>query len=217
MTKKVALLVLFTTAFVLALACDDTSGPCGCPPVVRPVLKDLSQRNHVLDNIEAAYNYRRIDWYNGLLDQDFTFFLSTGDVNGGLPASWNRAEEVDINTKLFDTSYTALPAQNIFLDIRSEDGVSWMEFHPQSAPSETWYSTTLHYDYRFEISPNTYIPAPGAQAVFTVRDAGVYGKYAHHWQLVEFSDLGGSAAVKASASAARTEPSTLGAVKAMYR
>jgi len=78
------------------------------------------------------------------------------------------------------------------MDIRAEEGVSWTQFNPASAPSETWYSTTLFYDFKIQIDPNTYIPLPGAKAVFTVRDAGPRGKYAHHWQLVEFRDLGGN-------------------------
>ncbi len=146
----------------------------------------------MLDNIEAAYNSRRIDWYNGVLDANFTFFPSAIDVNSGLPESWNRADEIDMHTKLFDKNYTALPCQSIFMDIRAEDGITWTESHPAEAPEETWYSATLYYDFKFEISPNTYLPKPGSEAVFTVRDAGKFGKFDHHWQLVGFIDLGGS-------------------------
>jgi len=160
------------------------------PPPPQQNLKDLTHREDVFNNIEVAYNKRNINYYNGLLDANFAFFLSTGDVNNGLPVSWNRADEIDVNTKLFDANNTVLPCQSIRMDIRAEDGISWVEIVPESAPTETWYQTTLYYDFKFEISPNTYIPLTGAKAVFTVRDAGPYQQYAHHWQLVEFRDLG---------------------------
>lgn len=160
------------------------------PPPPQQKLEDLNEREDVFNNIEVAYNKRRIDYYNGLLDANFTFFLSTGDVNDGLPVSWNRADEIDVNTKLFDPNNTVHPCQSTFMDIGDEKGISWIEIIPESAPTETWYQTTLYYDFKFEISPNTYIPITGAKAVFTVRDAGPYGEHAHHWQLVEFRDLG---------------------------
>lgn len=189
MLKRQILLcaMLFVVASVSACIFDPEKDT---PKPVSPIF-DLTKREHVLYNIEKAYNDRKINYYNGLLDQNFTFFLSPGDVNGGLPESWNRADEIDVNTKLFDKNYTDLPCQKIFMDIRTEDGISWIEISPASAPTEKWYQTTLYYDFRFDISPNTYIPNSGSKAVFTVRDAGPHGEYAHHWQLVEFRDLGG--------------------------
>ena len=220
--KRESLLLAIIVVVGLVIACDETEEchECGCPGVICDdfrLIKDLTRREDVLWNIENAYNKRRIDWYNGVLDQNFTFFLSTGDVNGGLPASWSRAVEVDINTSLFDKNNTTLPCQSIFMDIRAEDGVSWIEFIPESAPTETWYQTTLYYDFKFEISPNTYIPLTGVQAVFTVRDAGKFGNYDHHWQLVEMRDLGDATMASARMSAAATEPTTWGKVKSLYR
>ena len=110
----------------------------------------------------------------------------------GLPDSWDRTVEIEVNTLLFDKEPPA-PApkcQSTFMDIRLEDGISWIAINPESAPTETWYQTTLYYDFKFEISPNTYIPITGARAVFTVRDVGKFEDKDHHWQLVEFRDLG---------------------------
>jgi len=199
-----------------SLDCDDCGG-FRRPPGPDPPLKNLTQPEDVLVNVEAAYNKRRIDWYNGALDQNFTFFLSTGDVNNGLPASWNRADEVDINTGLFDPNNTTLPCQSVFMDIRTEDGFSWIEVTPESAPAETWYQATLFYDFKFEISPNTYIPLTGVKAVFTVRDAGKFGEYDHHWQLVEMRDLGDATMASERMSSAATEGTTWGQVKSLYR
>lgn len=208
--------LLSTTALIAACGDDEKIVDCfSCK--CDPALCVVERPEDVLNKIESAYNKRRVDSYNDLLDQNFTFFLSTGDVNGGLPVSWNRADEIDVNTKLFDINYPDHPCQRIFMDVRTEDGISWIEIHPESAPSETWYQTTLYYDFRFDISPNTYIPLTGAKAVFTVRDAGKVGNSDHHWQLVEMRDLGSDAIVSASASVVATEPSTWGQVKALYR
>lgn len=204
-------LLLLAALVATISACGDD----GTEPVPPPTssLKNLTQREDVMLNMELAYNKRRIDYYQGVLDQNFTFFLSTGDVNNGLPVSWNRADEIDIHAKMFDANNTSMPVQSIFMDIRT-DGVNWIESDSPVNPGEKWYTTTLYYDFKFEISPNTYIPLTGAKATFTVRDAGVYGTYSHHWQLVELHDLGDSS-YKARSGA--TKPTTLGSVKALFR
>lgn len=206
--KSWALLVLLATTGVIACGGDNPADPAPVVPQV-PIWTDPED---VLHNIELAYNKRRIDWYNAVLDENFTFFLAPGDVGGNVPDSWNRADEIGLNQKLFDVNYTTLPCQSIFMDIRTEDGETWTEIIPESAPNEIWYSATLYYDFKFEISPNTYIPNPGSKATFIVRNAGTAD--APHWQLVEMKDLGGSSLMS---SAAGTEPVTWGSVKVMYR
>jgi hypothetical protein len=195
-----------------------TSGVMACgggddDPVLPPPPPPPSTREGVLTKIESAYNKRRIDWYNGVLDQNFTFYLAPGDVVGNMPDSWNRADEIDLNTRLFDRNYATLPCQSIFMDIRSEEGLSWTEVIPESAPTETWYQATIFYDFRFDISPNTFIPNTGSKAVFTVRNAGT--SETPHWQLVAMRDLGGDPLI--NATAAGTEPTTWGGVKLMYQ
>ena len=196
-----------------------TSGVMACggggddPVAPTPKIPEPSTPGGVLTKIESAYNKRRIDWYNGVLDQNFTFYLAPGDVVGNMPDSWNRADEIDLNTRLFDRNYATLPCQSIFMDIKSEEGLSWTEVIPESSPTETWYQSTIFYDFRFDISPNTFIPNTGSKAVFTVRNAGT--DEAPHWQLVEMRDLGGDPLI--NATAAGTEPTTWGGVKVMYR
>jgi hypothetical protein len=209
------MVAVLAAAVAMSFACDD-GGPTSPPPSSGTPLKDLTQKSHVLSNIEAAYNNRRIDWYNGVLDANFTFFLSPADVGGGLPESWNRADEIDVNTKLFDKNYTTLPCQSIFVDIRSEDGLTWQEstHTPVSGPDETWYTATVYYEFHFEIAPNSYIPLPGAQASFVVRNAGTDA--APHWQLVEMRDLGGTSRVSALQSTTSIKESSWGRVKALY-
>lgn len=190
---------------------------CACDPAFCPTAQsgNLSQREYVLRDIEAAYNERRPDWYNALLDPNFTFFLSTDDVTNGLPAQWDRATEVLIHSRLLDRNYASLPADSVYLDIETEPlNYIWIAINPASAPNETWYQTTLYYSFRIEIVPNIYMPLPGSKAVFTVRDAGPFNGDPHHWQLVEMRDLGGANLL---ASAGLTEASTWGQVKALYR
>jgi len=212
---------VFVAMLVLGVGCsDDDHGEIFLPPP-SPV-KNLTQKGDVITNMELAYNQRKIDWYDGVLDSNFVFHLSPGDVGGGLPPTWDRAEEVFVNTRLFDKNSVVYPCQSIVLDIRSEDGISWTEVPAPAltgprghggASSETWYKTTLHYDFKVEIYPSTYIPLPDSQLEIIVRDAGTPSK--HHWQMVQLNDLAGASVTAASSRG--TEAATLGTVKALYR
>lgn len=208
-----------TKSWVLIVLLLATSGVMACGGEDDPVapqtlpIDALAKREGVLTQIEYAYNKRRITTYDKVLDANFTFYLAPGDVVGSMPDSWSRVDELDLNTKLFDKNYATLPCQSIYMDIKVEDGLTWVEIIPSSAPTETWYQTTVFYNFRFDISPNTFIPNTGSKATFTVRNAGTDEK--PHWQLVEMSDLGGSPFMNATAAAA-TEPTTWGGVKLMY-
>jgi hypothetical protein len=158
------------------------------PPPPDVTFLPLTEKDNVLVNIERAYVARRIEKYEEVLDDEFTFFLSSGDVGGDIPEQWDKSEEILLNTRLFDKTYAAKPCQKIEMDIRTEEGLSWTEFTPASAPTETWYTTTVYYEFRFFINPDIYISEPGSRGVFTVRDIGPAPE--HHWQLIEFRDLG---------------------------
>jgi hypothetical protein len=210
------IILMVATSIVVACGGDDEStvvpcALCSCDPAL--CAPALTTREDVLVSIENAYNKRRVDWLDSSIDENFIFYLAPGDVVGSMPDSWGRVDEVDLSVHLFDKNYTALPCQSIFMDIKSEDGLSWVEVIPESAPTETWYQTTLFYNFRFDISPNTFIPNTGSKAVFTVRNAGTTED--PHWQLVEMRDLGGAPIMNATAAA--TEPTTWGGVKVMYR
>ena len=203
------------TIQMLYVASDCTE--CACDPAFCPTAQsgNLSQKEYVLRDIEAAYNERRSDWYDALLNPNFTFFLSANDVGSGLPAQWDRATEVLVHSRLLDRNYAPLPADSIYLDIQTEPlNFTWIAFNPASAPNETWYTTTIYYTFRIEIEPDTHIPLAGSKAQFTVRDTGPYNDDAHHWQLVEMRDLGGA---NLAAVAGLTEATSWGQVKALYR
>jgi hypothetical protein len=179
-------------AVVVAAVSSCIFDPDPAPDPVEPKeeFKPLTKKENVLNNIQVSYNKRRIDKYDELLDVNFTFFLSTGDVGGGLPESWGRAEEIQYNTSLFDPNYTGENrCKRISMDLQFETGVQWVEVVPPNFPEEVWYTTTVFYDFRFEMEPdNTYISVPGSKAQFTVRNTGTVD--APLWKLVEMRDLG---------------------------
>ena len=216
MLKRFVILCVLATLVATAPACifdpkGGDGGGGGDPPIT---FLPLTSRENVILNVEKAYNARRIDKYDQALDENFTFFLSTGDIRHGLPDQWDRATEILYNTRLFDKNYAILPCQSIFMDIKIEDGIQWTEVVPESAPDEKWYSTQgIYYNFKFEISPNTYFPLPGSKVVFTVRNDGT--ETDPHWQLVELRDLGGQSF--STMSSASTENSTWGQVKSLYR
>ena len=106
--------------------------------------------------------------------------------------------EIGANTNLFSTDPLTPPLKtclSIQMDLqwendKGEPDLAWIEFTPPNS-TETWYTTTVRYDFKIDVVGDlTYINNPGSQAQFTVRDAGPFGENAHHWQLVEFRDLG---------------------------
>ena len=158
--------------------------------------QDLTQKWHVLNNIEYAYKTRRADIYDELLSNNFVFYFSEGDVNGGSPATFDRTEENSATGRLFQSNeQTQNPppdpvCRSMRLDlVYDKANLNWVEVIPEDFPDETWYATTVFYTFTFEIEPNTtYIAQNGAKAQFTIRNTGT--EQAPHWELVEFRDLG---------------------------
>ena len=191
--KTFMLLAMLASALLVAACSDDPTSPP--PPPGQTGELNLTQRWHVLNNIEYAYQTRRPDVYDELLNADFTFFFSPGDVGSGIPESWGRTEELEATTRLFNSNQQSVPpadpvCRSIRLDVVfEEDAINWVEFEPEAFPGESWYSTTVFYTFTFEMEPNTtYIAQNGAKAQFTVRNTGT--EQNPHWELVEFRDLG---------------------------
>lgn len=190
-----------TLTLVIALACVLFVTACDDDPTRPPTSgggiknENLTQRWHVLNNIEYAYQTRRPDVYDQLLNTDFTFYFSPGDVGGGTPETFNRVEELDATTRLFNSNQQSNPpADPVCRSMRLElvfdkDDLTWVEIQPQNFPTERWYVTTVFYTFTFEMEPNTtYIAQNGAKAQFTVRNTGT--EQNPRWELVEFRDLG---------------------------
>ena len=214
---KTFVLVLAALGLLLATACGDD--PTGPPPPVENPPQNLTQRSHVLDNIEYAYNTRRLGVYDDLLNADFVFYFSSDDVGAGTPESWNRAEDLEATERLFLSNQQTEnpPADPVCRSMRldlvfDEAAITWVEVQPPAFPTETWYAVTVFYTATFEIEPNTtYITQNGAKAEFTVRNAGT-DQYPH-WELVEFRDLGSTFVRRTGADVSEA---TWGSVKALY-
>jgi hypothetical protein len=211
---KLSFIAALIVPLALGLACEDEAGPIEVPPPPER-FENLTEREHVLNNIEVSYNKRRIDTYDELLDDGFEFFLSAGDVRGGLPPSWGRAEELQYNVSLFDPNYSGEHrCKRIQMDLLFESGVQWIEVVPGASPGEVWYMATVAYEFTFEMEPDdTFVSAEGSAAQFTVRNTGTVDE--PRWKLVECRDLGGG--LRGARRVASVEQPSWGGVKALYR
>ncbi|HXV14715.1 MAG TPA: hypothetical protein VEC56_10975 [Candidatus Krumholzibacteria bacterium] len=197
MLKRSLMLCGLTAMALFLSSCllDPDEDPPGDDPPPALELKPLTEKWHVLNNIEYAYSRRVKSAYEELLNEDFTFFFAPGDVGGEIPATWDRNEEFGATGRLFDSNGQPEPpadpvCRSIRLDLQYDpDQIQWVEKIPENFPAETWYYTTVFYTFTFEMLPSdTYIAQPGAKAEFAVRNAGT--EQDPHWELVEFRDLG---------------------------
>ena len=212
-SNRLAALVL--SALALATACeDDPAQPTADSSEYLP----LTTRDAVLSNLDTAWSRRATDPIDDFLDDDFTFSFAPGDVSGGLPAQWSRADEMGATGALFTSNTAAVPlgpvCTSVRLDLNLEE-VTWEPIAPSaSALGEAWYTATVNYDFTFKMSPDfTYNSEPGAKGQFTVRNVGTVE--APLWKLIEWRDLGNN--LVASRPAASTQEATWGGVKALYR
>lgn len=208
---------ILVSALALLPACED--GPVyspGPPPPPALERQPLTSRKAVLNNIEFAYNDRRTDVLDELLDTDFTFFIHP--ANGGLPTMWDRADELAVSQRLFLSNTQTVPpidpiARSIRFDLHLTD-LQWVSIVPSSAPGETWYSATVFYSFTVEMAPSsTYIAIAGAKAQFVVRE--IVTTSGNEWRLVEWRDLG-TALVTRAPSVAEATATTWAAIKLLY-
>lgn len=187
-------------SFVLGLAALLVAGLSSCifdpspgkktDPIKPPLVeKDLSNKTDVLNNIEYVYNTRKMKPYEALLDDNFTFFYTEGDVGGaGTPVQWGATDEKTTTSGLLAAASSIDMSIDWKDPVTGKSTVQWLE---QLSGSETWYYTTVFYHFTIKIGDTTYIPNAGAKAQFTVRNAGTAEKPV--WKLVEFRDLAGPA------------------------
>lgn len=194
MLKRMTLLCTTAMLSSLLTSCIFDADKKDVPPPPGKVYEDLTERWHVLNNLELAYEDQKIQRYDAVLDDNFTFFFFSGDVGGEIPAQWGRAEELAANTNLFDKAYVDQdpsdgvqePCKKIKMDVQWESGLQWQKV--TQGGGEEWFTTTVFYNFQFDVGENDhFINNPGSKAQFTVRNAGT--EQAPHWQLVEFRDL----------------------------
>lgn len=208
--------MVLLAALALVPGCGDDPA---APEKVGPRLMPLTSRVAVLNNIEYAYNSRRIDAIDDLLDEDFTFFFAPGDVGGEIPEQWPRTDELQTTNDLFRSNHEPVPngpeCTSIDVDIKFEDGVEWTAIIPEDWPTETWYIAEVDGSFIFKMTLDaTYRSRPGANAQFTVREVAV--EDGTEWRLVEWRELGNSLVAGPEQRAGSPETSW-GAIKALYR
>ena len=210
-------LAALTAGAVLFLACGEEETVVGCDPCPPPSFESLTQRWHVLNNLQLSYNEREFARMDELLDTNFVFYLAPRGGQGGIPAQWGRDQELDATRMLFDPDLNVpgFPVcQGIYMNLEFENGVAWDDTVPPAFPAETWYTATVYYDDHFYMEPGgCYTAVPGSQAQFTVRNVGTDG--APQWRLVEWHDLGTVTTERLQPAAACWQESW-GFMKALY-
>jgi hypothetical protein len=189
-------------------------------PVQQIAYRDLTERDHVLHNLELSYNRWDITEYARLLDDtNFTFFFSKADYAGGkTPELWDRTEDISRQAKMFDPNYTGnYRVISIRLKLQYPSG-SWVVTIPDQNeyPGETWYYKSVTYDLTVvtEARPeNITFLTQGLKALFTVRQSEFEGE--QKWRIVEWRDDVQMAAFVNGTSAA-TQESSWGKIKAIY-
>ena len=200
--KRILNLSLMTVALVAMVALNS----CILDPEKTPEkdegpgndakFESLEQCDHVLNNLELAYNTRNIDEYARILDEfEFTFFFSPADVNSGNVnvSQWGRAEEVGATRNMFDPSFNpenGEPISSISLTLQYAEGDgSWLVIpgDPGSGhEGEDWYSKTASYIMNVQAGETTFVTGTPIDVRFTVRQVEVDGKQIY--QMVEWAD-----------------------------
>lgn len=197
MWKRSGILMILVALIALTSSCIfDPDEETPKDPVIPDPWPALTEKEDVLYTLQRSYVERRIERYETILDDGFTFFLSDGDVNNGLPVQWDRDVEVNANRNLFSRSRVgSFPlVKSIDMDVQFESGVQWVPVIPASAPTETWYTTTAFYFFQITVEQEgqtedlTYYPDANSKAQFTVRNVGTDDDPS--WVLVEWRDLG---------------------------
>lgn len=195
MSKKYGTLlaVLLLVGSLNACLLDPKEPPA--PPTTPPKtvkFEDLTEKWHVLNNLEASYLRRDITEYQRILDPDYyQFFFSDGDVTNGLPADgWDISQDVPATTNLLNSNNPA-PNRIISIDLEvNRTNLVWIEVDADpSLPNETWWQVNTTYTFTFRTANDiSYITQGIPQVQFVVRNVGTDTE--PQWRLVRWRDIG---------------------------
>jgi hypothetical protein len=157
--------------------------------VIKPRdFKPLTEKDHILYNLEILYNSFDKDQYDKLLDANLTFFFSDADFsNGTTPEQWERDRELAFYQNFFDPQSES-PVKDRSLKLTySQD--NWTEIVPDDQvmfPDESWYHTTVTYDMSVVLDqvPELTLIANGLKADIIVR----WDETREHYRMVRWRD-----------------------------
>jgi len=188
-----ATIILLACAVMLVTACSDPENPRPTPlvPVLPPTFANLTEKEHVLQNLVASYVQRDINEYKRILDADYyQFFFSDGDVSNGLPAEgWDKTQDELATTNLLNRNSSA-SNRIIAIDLAvAQENLIWVDIEADPPLAETWWMVTTNYSFTFKTASDiSYITSGSPRAQFTVRNIGTDA--APQWRLVRWRDLG---------------------------
>jgi|GEM_PF-1728232 len=110
---RALLLVLIVFMFILGVACSPASPDVYERPTdwYSPINPKIALENLVWCYNNAAY----YDRYETLIHDDFIFYFSEHDRDNGLPATYNKTEELEVALGLFENEQ--IGPENIDLDL----------------------------------------------------------------------------------------------------
>jgi hypothetical protein len=224
MIGKGLLTILIVATIAAVSSCNDDDEGLTEPT---SKYKNLSQRDHVLINLEFSYEERNLDRFVELLDDDFIFHFSADDFRDGNVSvkKWARANEVTATTNLFDPEYQGPrePVSGIELSLTYADSdTSWREVTPEDQktyPGETWYEKTVLYSLAVTVPVGpayiTYV-SEYVSAAFTVR----WGEADGGWRIIAWCDDTEYSLFRRAAGTRDTESftkeTTWGEIKTLY-
>ena len=193
---KRSILTISVMVFVLGLSTSCILDPKETkkepPGTIQKVYQDLTQEDHVLNNLELAYNEQNFPKYAELLDEPhFIYYFSDEDFAAGkTPEQWGRTEDLDSHQKMFNPNNQVHKVLSIKLTLQYPAG-QWIATTPDQGqyPGETWYYKSVSYNLTVVVNAQpeniTYL-AQNLKALFTIRQVDRGGKKI--WQIVEWRD-----------------------------
>jgi hypothetical protein len=197
---------------VLAIAgCSSTSGPEPADSTVEYL--DPTTPLNVMTNLKRAYGDMNVERYMECLAPEFVFHLDDGDVAGGdIPEYWLAGTERAIHTNMFAESPpdSSLKVKSIQLTLTLLS-ITYDDMEP-GGPDYDTATVSEDVDLRVNLANGiTYLVNAPANYVLRLEQVNTETGVEDSWTIIEWFDIG-SASV-----GGRTESSSWGLVKAMYR
>ena len=146
---RTALAIVATVALVMNYGCilsPDEGGGGGDNNTVQ--FKPLTDKENVIYNLVLCYKAADFNHYNELLHPDFTFHNQKDPLNPGLDEQWNKAQDIQITTNMFNSTRGQNPDPNWNLN-KLELTITTASWAPVDsiggAPCDDCWQTTREY------------------------------------------------------------------------